>query len=378
MIALARTDKNVVAEWWWTIDRVQLAMLLALMGVGLLFLLAASPAVAMRLGQDPFYFVSRQVLFLLPAAAAMAALSLLSPKEVRRAALGLLAAGIVLLVLTLLIGPQLNGARRWLTLGALTVQPSEFVKPAFVVVSAWLLADARSAAGMPAVLSAVGLLALVGGLLILQPDFGQTLLLCVVWGAMFFVAGISMVFVVSLGAAVLGGLGVAYLTLPHVAERVARFLSSGDSDGTEQVDRALQAFEKGGFLGVGPGQGQVKFHVPDAHTDFIFSVIGEEFGALVCVLLVLLFSMIVLRGILRAASIGDGFSQLAATGLFAMFGLQALINMAVNLQLMPAKGMTLPFISYGGSSVVAIAITMGFALALTRRRPQPRVSVGVR
>lgn len=375
MITFTRTDRSVLAEWWWTVDRYSLAAVAALVVAGVVFLLAASPAIAQRLDLDAFHFVYRQLSFLAPAVALMLAVSLLTPREVRRVAAIVYFAGLILMTLALFIGPEIKGAHRWLSLGPVSVQPSEFTKPAFVVLAGWMISESQREHGRASFITSVALLAFFTGLLVLQRDFGQTLLVSIVWGSMFFMAGSPMLWVFAAGATVLGGLVGAYTLLPHVADRVQRFLNPESGD-TWQIDRAMDAFGHGGFLGVGPGEGQVKYLVPDAHTDFIFSVVGEEFGTLTCLVLAALFAFLVLRGLKRAMDMREGFPQLAAAGLFVMLGLQALINMAVNLNLMPAKGMTLPFVSYGGSSMLAVSLAMGLALALTRRRPQARGGQG--
>jgi cell division protein FtsW len=264
-------------------------------------------------------------------------------------------------------GREINGARRWLSLAGHSLQPSEFLKPAFVVISAWLLAEARTRPEMPALWFAIALFALVATFLVLQPDVGQTLLLSLVWGALFFVSGQPVVYaavIVVLGLAALAG---AYVTFPHVEARVDRFLDPAPGDNS-QVDRALQSFTQGGFFGRGPGEGTIKTSLPDAHTDFIFAVIAEEYGAIACLAIVALFGFIVLRALYRAGREPDLSLKLAIIGLALVFGLQALINMGVNVGLLPAKGMTLPYLSAGGSSTLAISITLGMLLALTRRR----------
>jgi cell division protein FtsW len=367
MISIARTDRGAIAEWWWTIDRVTLAAVLALVVGGVVFLLAASPAVALRFHLDSFHFVERQLIFVPPALAIMVAVSFLTPREIRRVAMVCYFGGLALMCLTLLFGEERNGAYRWLDVGPIGGQPSEFAKAGFVVLSAWMLAEAGKGS-RPALGVAVILIVVFAGLLVLQPDFGQTLLISVVWAALFFMAGMPLLWVVGTGSLAAGGAVAAYVFLPHVASRVDRFLDPKVGDNF-QVDKAYDAFANGGFIGVGPGEGHVKYLVPDAHTDFIFSVIGEEFGALTCLIIAGLYAVIVIHGLARSMSMRDSFTQLASAGLISMIGLQALINMAVNLNLMPAKGMTLPFVSYGGSSLLAVAIAVGMIIALTRRRP---------
>lgn len=368
MISFARSDKNALSEWWWTVDRLMLAAVFALMLSGIVFVLAASPAIAKRNEFESFHFVWRQLSFLAPSVTLMLFASLLTPKEVRRVAVAAFAVSFVLMIVVLFAGTEIKGAHRWLTLGPMSLQPSEFAKPAFLIISAWLLARAAGGRTVPLV-TAIVLLAGVCGVLLLQPDFGQTMLICVTWAAMFFMAGMSMWWIAAFGVAGIGLAFGAYRFLPHVAARVDRFLQP-DQSGTDQVAFALKAVSAGGFFGVGPGEGQIKRQVPDAHTDFIFSVIGEEFGAITCLLIAGLFAFIVTRGLARAQEVRDPFVQLAIAGLTLLIGLQAMINMAVNLSLLPAKGMTLPFVSYGGSSLLATCFAMGLLLALLRRRPQ--------
>ena len=378
---VSRAERSLVGDWWWTIDRMLLAALAALMVAGLVFLMAGGPPVAERLGLSTFHFVHRQVLFLLPALALTIALSFLSLRQVRRVALGVYVVGLGLLALVAMkFGPEIKGAHRWLVIGGLGIQPSEFVKPAFVVISAWAFSEGARRNDMPGTLIAFLLLPLTIVPLILQPDFGQTMLLTIVWCGLFFTAGLHWIWVVGLGGAGVVGIGAAYQFLPHVRDRIERFLSkAGAGDGAAasgknydnfQVELAMDSFAQGGWLGKGPGEGSVKRILPDAHTDFIFAVTAEEFGILVCIGLLALFAVIVLRGLMLARRNEDAFCRLATTGLVLMFGLQAAINMMVNVHLMPAKGMTLPFISYGGSSLISLALSMGFLIALTRRRPR--------
>jgi len=368
MSTFARTDTSVVGHWWWTVDRWSLLAVALLVLIGALLSLAASPSVAERIGLESFHFARRHFVFLAPAAAILIGMSMLTPRGVRRVAVVGLAAGLALTLATLLVGAEAKGATRWLLLGGFSLQPSEFVKPCFAVVTAWLLAARSEDEAPPAVLICCALYAVIITMLLLQPDIGMTAVVTAVWFAQFFVAGLSMTWVFGLGLAAIGGAVAAYLLVPHVTSRVDRFLdpSSGDS---YQIDRAMEAFHRGGLLGQGPGEGAVKNVLPDAHTDFIFSVAGEEFGLLACLLIVGLFAFVTLRGIQRLLREDDYFVLLAATGLVTLFGLQATINIGVNLNVLPTKGMTLPFISYGGSSLLASALGVGMLLALTRRRP---------
>jgi cell division protein FtsW len=278
------------------------------------------------------------------------------------------AVSIVLIVATLAIGPEVKGSRRWITLIGVNIQASESAKPAFVVIAAWLFAESTKRPEMPATSMALVLLMVLVSLLVMEPDFGQTMLILMVWGALFFIAGMRMIWVLGLAGAASAGLFGAYLLVPHVAGRIKRFMNPASGD-TFQVDTAMEAFWNGGWFGLGPGEGVAKRSLPDSHTDFVFAVAAEEFGILLCLALVALFAFVVIRTLTRAYSTEDMFARFAASGLAILFGVQAAINMAVNLQLIPAKGMTLPFISYGGSSIVSLAYGVGMMLALTRQRP---------
>lgn len=368
MSSFARTDRSLLARWWWTVDRWSLVALIALMGFGALLMLAASPAVGGRIGLDAFYLANRQLILLPFAAAILIGFSLTSLKFVRRfATIGIVVAT-VLLALTLFSGTEIKGATRWLSLFGLSIQPAEFVKPFFAVFAAWMFAASKEEASIPGAWIATGLWLVLTLILLLQPDVGQAFLLTAIWAGEFFLAGLPLIWVGVLVALPLVGLIVAYLTLSHVTKRIDTFLDPGAGD-RFQINRSLEAFMNGGFLGRGPGEGTVKAHLPDAHSDFIFAVAGEELGFIACSLIIALFAFVVLRGFSRLLHEPNLFVLLAVAGLLMQFGLQALINMASTLHLMPTKGMTLPFISYGGSSLVALAIAMGMVLALTRKRP---------
>ena len=298
----------------------------------------------------------------------MFAASTLTPKQIRRASLIIFVVGIALMLATMFIGPEIKGARRWLQIGFVSIQPSEFVKPAFVVLTAWLFNESQKRSDVPGIELALALYGIFALLLVLQPDFGQTLLVSLVWMALFFMAGINLFWIGALGFAGIAGIASAYFLVPHVASRIDRFLNPASGD-TYQADKALDSFLHGGWFGRGPGEGTVKDVLPDSHTDYIFAVAAEEYGLIACLILLAVFAFIVLRGLSKASQEPDGFIRHATAGLMMLFGLQTLINMAVNVGLLPAKGMTLPFISYGGSSLLAMALTMGFVLGLTRRRP---------
>jgi cell division protein FtsW len=370
---VSRLDRGPVGNWWWTIDRWYLAAFLSLMLLGIVLSFAASPAVAVRIGLEPYHFVIRQIVFMVPALIAMIGVSFLDERQIRRLAIVMLVASLVLMVVALYFGVEVKGARRWVTLMGVSVQPSEFMKPAFVIVCAWLFAEGARQPDIPGNLFAMILLGLALTLLVAQPDLGQTMLLVATWGVMFFMAGLSWVWIVALGASAIGGLGAAYSVFPHVAKRIDHFMT-GEGD-TFQVDTAREALMRGGWFGQGPGEGVIKRVLPDSHTDFVFAVAGEEFGLILCFVVMALFAFVVLRGLRDSLREHDDFSRYAISGLVIQFGLQSIINMGVNLQLLPAKGMTLPFISYGGSSLIAEAIAMGMVLALTRRRPSKRTHI---
>ncbi len=366
---MSRADRTVLSEWWWTVDRALLGALFALMVIGIILCLAASPAVAARLNiPDAFHFVNRQVLFLIPAVMVMIGTSFLSPRTIRRVCVVVFGLFFVLLLATLVVGPEVKGARRWLTVAGITVQPSEFIKPAFVILAAWLFAESSRRPEMPSQLMAIGLLGMVLGPLVKQPDFGQSLLITLVWASLFFLAGLRWIWMIGLVGVGAGGGFIAYMTVSHVQKRINRFLNP-DSGDTYQVDAALNSFRNGGWFGTGPGEGTIKRMLPDAHTDFVFAVAGEEFGTILCLMILALFAFIILRALSRAMHESDPFARFAVTGLAMLFGLQASINMAVNVHIAPAKGMTLPFISYGGSSLISLAFGMGMLIALSRRRP---------
>jgi cell division protein FtsW len=354
------------------VDRLLLAAIIALMLAGVILSLAASPPVATRIGLDPFHFFNRHILFLVPSIIVLIGVSFMTPRQIRRSALVVFAISIALILATLLIGPEVKGAKRWITILGINIQASESAKPAFVVIAAWLFSESARKPEMPATSMAIVLLMMLVSLLVMQPDFGQTMLILMAWGSLFFIAGMRMVWVFGLGATAAGGLLMAYFLVPHVAGRIKRFMDPASGD-TFQVDTAMEAFSNGGWFGLGPGEGIAKRSLPDSHTDFVFAVGAEEFGILLCLAVLSLFAFIVIRAMSRAYATEDLFSRFAASGLAILFGVQAAINMAVNLHLIPAKGMTLPFISYGGSSMISLAYSVGMLLALTRMRPRTEV-----
>jgi len=380
----SRDDKGVLANWWFTVDKVFLVAVLILMAAGVFVSLAASPAIAVKRGLGVYHFVERHIMFAGLAALIMLAVSLLSPIGVRR--LGAAFAGLcaVLLVIVLYSGDEVNGARRWIALAGQSFQPSEFFKPAFVVLTAWLFSISQTAHSQNAVAvaadktgaiypawralaGAVLLYVASAGLLLAQPDVGQTALLSLVWGALFLLSGQSMKWVGGLALAGIASIFAAYFSFAHVRVRIERFFDPASGD-NYQAERALQSFLEGGFWGRGPGEGTIKTTLPDAHTDYVFAVIAEEYGILACLVLLGLFVFIAFRAIGRIWNEPEHFTRNAVTGLILLFALQASINMGVNVGLLPAKGMTLPFISAGGSSILALGVSMGMVLALTRRR----------
>lgn len=372
---LSRADESLLAQWWFTIDRTLLALIFVLVGLGLLVSLAASPAVAEAKHLPRYYFVERHAMFATLGLAIMLALSVVSPRVVRLAALGGFLVAVAMLVAVMVVGEEINGARRWLRIAGLSLQPSEIAKPCFVVLAAWAFAESRQRSDMPALPIATGLFVLLAALLAVQPDIGQTLLVGLVWGGLFVIAGLGIAWIGGLVALAAAGLGFAYWTLPYVASRLDRFLGFAPAQpmgGNSQSERALQSFVEGGFLGRGPGEGTIKLVLPDAHTDYIFAVVAEEYGVLACIAIVALFAAIVLRIFLRALRERDLSVRYGLQGLALLVGLQAAINMGVNVGLLPAKGMTLPMISAGGSSMLATAVTFGMLLALSRLRPDGR------
>ena len=366
---VSRTQRTPFGNWWWTVDRMMIAACAGLMLAGVVLCLAASPPVATRLNLDAFHFVNRQVMFLIPSIGILLLTSVLSPRQVRRTALVVFAVSLVLVALTPFYGAEIKGARRWLVIAGVNIQPSEFLKPAFVVLVAWAFSEGGKRKDLPG--NVIGFFLLFATLVpvALQPDIGQTGLMAICWGGLVFLSGLHIFWVVGLTGVGILGLGAAYRFLPHVTARINRFMDKQSGD-TFQVDNAYESFMQGGWFGKGPGEGTIKRVLPDSHTDFVFAVTAEEFGIIACLALLSVFAIVVLRGLYLARRNDDPFCRLAAAGLVILFGIQAAINMAVNVHLIPAKGMTLPFISYGGSSLISLGLAMGFLLAVTRRRPR--------
>ncbi len=367
--AFARSDRSRIGVWWWTMDRWLLGVVGLLIILGVMMSFAASPAAAARMNVgDPFHFAVRQCAFAAVGSCILIAASLLDARGVRRASFCIYLVAILIMIALPFIGHNAKGATRWLEMPGFSLQPSEFMKPALIVLVAWMFSEGQKGTGVPGVSIAFILYLVSVTLLLIQPDVGQTVLITVAFGAAFWMAGVPLSWVMGLGAVAVGGLSSTYFFFPHVASRVDRFLSPDKAD-THQVDRAAEAIAAGNLFGRGPGEGVMKRHVPDLHTDFIYSVAAEEYGLIFSLLLIGLFAFLVIRGLYKALKLTDSFQQVAAAGLFVLVGEQVFINVAVNLNLIPTKGMTLPFISYGGSSMLAMCLTLGMALALTRRRP---------
>ena len=378
----SRSDQSVLARWWWTVDRPLLIAVLSLMLIGVMLSFASSPAAinADESLTDPFHYTWRMIVFSMAGCTAMLSSSLLSMKGVRRLAVLALACSIVCMLALPFIGAEVKGAARWINLGPFSLQPSEFAKPGLIVFAAWMFSESGKGQGVPGVTLAVFTWFFVVMLLLIQPDIGQTLLITTTFAAVFFMAGMPVKWILGVAALIpVAGAGL-YFSFGHMRDRLNRFFSPETAD-THQIDRASEAIRAGGLVGRGIGEGVMKRHVPDLHTDFIYSVGAEEYGLVLSLIVIGLYAYIVLRGMKKAMKLANPFAQTAAAGLFILIGLQACINVAVNLGMIPTKGMTLPFISYGGSSMVAMGLTMGLALALTRRVPgayEPGANIAAR
>lgn len=375
MSLFARTDKSFLGQWWWTVDRGLISAFMVLVVFGLVLITTASPPVAEHLGLGHYHFLIRHIIMLIPALGIMFFVSMLEKRQVWRLATLAFFGAILAMILVLFTGMEIKGAQRWIHVFGFSLQPSEFVKPAFVLVSAWFMALQKSKENFPGNGIAVGLYFFVITLLLLQPDFGMTFIVTCCLAAQIFLAGFPFRLLFALAGAGIAGLVGIYFSLSHVRSRIDRFLDPASGDNF-QVEKSLEAFQNGGFLGTGPGQGEVKLHLPDAHADFIFSVAGEELGLVFVLAIVIVFGFILLRGFNRLMDSDDMFVVLGAGGLLTMFGLQALVHMGSALNVLPTKGMTLPFISYGGSSVLSMGFAMGAVLALTRKQAKTGVSKG--
>jgi cell division protein FtsW len=374
----AQEGEPILPKWWRTLDKWTMTFIVTLFVIGLLLGLAASVPLAARNGFDNFHYVQRQAFFGSTALVAMVLTSMMSPTLVRRlAVIGFIFAFVALAFLPIFGTDFGKGAVRWYSLGFASVQPSEFLKPGFVVLAAWMIAASQQIYGPPGTLLSFGLCMAVVMLLVMQPDFGQACLILFGWGVMYFVAGAPMLLLVGMAGVVIIGGVIAYSNSEHFARRIDGFLSP-DLDPTTQLGYATNAIREGGLFGVGVGEGQVKWSLPDAHTDFIIAVAAEEYGLVLVSIIIFLYAMIVVRSLFRLMRERDTFIRLAGAGLACTFGVQAMINMGVAVRLLPAKGMTLPFVSYGGSSLIAGGIAMGMLLAFTRTRPQGEIADALR
>ena len=369
MSQIARSDKSWFAEWWRTVDQGVITGALVLLACGMLLSLAAGPTAAARIGyDDPFHFVYRHAFFVSLSILVLFLSSMLSDVWAWRVSFFVFLGSFLLMAAILIVGHEVKGSQRWIRLAGFTLQPSEFVKPGLVVVAAWLLARRQASKTVPWTFITFMLFAPTVGLLLLQPDVGQTALLTAAFLVAFFVSGLPWMWAAAFGfGGIATGFGL-YAIFPHVRNRIDSFLDG--SGGAYQLERAHEAISRGGILGVGPGEGRIKEELPDPHTDFIYSVAGEEFGYIACLGLLMIFAVITLRGILNASRRADPFLRSAGTALFFLFGFQAFINIGVNIGMLPTKGMTLPLISYGGSSMLGTAFTLGLGLALTRKRAE--------
>jgi cell division protein FtsW len=373
----SRAEKTPLAEWWWSIDRELLGALILLMTCGMVLSFAASPPVAERLGLSPWHFIIRHALFCIPALGVLIATSFLSHRQARIWGLVTLVVSVLLLWATLRFGTEVKGARRWMSFAGQSVQPSEFVKPAFAVLGAWLFSESMIHRNVPGRILATLIMASIVGGLLLQPDIGQTALVLGTYAVLLFLSGISWFIIFGLAGAAGALLFGAYVFFPHVSRRIDTFLNPEGGGNTYQIDRALQSLLEGGWFGRGPGESIAKKLIPDAHADYVFSAAAGEFGILFCMVLVALIGFIVIRAMMGAQRQTSLFARLAASTLAIQFAMQSGINLAVNLNLIPPKGMTLPFVSYGGTSMIAIAFGMGLMLAFTRTKPEERMATGI-
>jgi cell division protein FtsW len=373
----SRAEKTPLAEWWWSIDRELLGALILLMTCGMVLSFAASPPVAERIGLSPWFFIIRHALFCMLALPVLIGTSLMNHRQARVAALVTLVISLVLLWATLRFGTEVKGARRWISFAGQSVQPSEFVKPAFAVLGAWLFSESMARKNVPGKILATLIMFSIVAALLLQPDIGQTALVLATWATLLFISGISWWIIFGMAAGAGGLLGGAYLLFPHVSRRIDTFINPEGGGNTYQIDRALQSLQEGGWFGRGPGESIAKKLIPDAHADYVFSAAAGEFGIIFCMVLVSLIAFIVIRAMMGAQRQTSLFARLASSTLAIQFAMQSGINLAVNLNLIPPKGMTLPFVSYGGTSMIAIAFGMGLMLALTRTKPEERMVTGL-
>lgn len=374
MKLFSRTNQSFIAEWWWTLDKVLFGLILTLMVFGVALVATASPPVAVRIGLDEYHFLFRHVLILLLSLSVMIGISFLSARQIWRFSFIVMALSFVALIYVLLFGVEIKGAQRWIHLPGFSLQPSEFAKSSFIVVVAWFLSVKKEQKEFPAIKIISVLFGVLISLIILQPDIGTTFIVITGFLTVIFLAGLPFRVIVLLFGAGVVLLVLIYFSFSHFQSRIDRFLNPESGD-TFQIERSLDAFRQGGIWGTGPGQGNVKLGIPDSHSDFIFSVAGEELGFLFIILLVGLYGIIVIRGLNKVMDNKDVFVILAGGGILTIFGIQTIIHMGSALSLLPTKGMTLPFISYGGSSLLSMSVAMGMVLALTRRSARSGIVV---
>lgn len=366
MIAFSRKSHNLLSNWWWTVDKTLLGLVSGLMVLGIFLTFSASPSVAHRVGFGSYHYIYRQCFFVPIAFGIMIFLSMQNLKFIRRfASIGYILA-LILTVLTLFWGEEVKGAHRWIRIFGFSLQPSEFIKPTFAIVAAWLFDAQKQYSEIPGTLLSIGLFIITAGLLIAEPDIGMTFVVSAIWFFQFFLNGLPFIWIIGAALLCMGGAVVLYFTFPHFHTRIQQFITS-ENELSYQVQKAFDAFQSGHLFGRGPGEGVAKLSIPDAHTDFIFAVAAEEFGFIICAVIIGVYATIVIRSMLISMKDRNFFIILSSAGLAASFGLQGIINMASSLHLMPTKGMTLPFVSYGGSSVIASAIGIGMLLAITRK-----------
>ena len=370
MFSIIKRDTSYIGRWWWSLDRWVVIATLLLLGIGVILIMAGSPSVADRLKLHSFYFARRHALMIIPSVFLMFGISFLSLKQIRYLAFTVFGLAVVCLIFTPFVGVEIKGARRWINIFGFSLQASEFLKPSFAIVTAWILYLYKKQSDYPWFWISLGLLGFMIFLLLLQPDLGMVVMISCVWCGQFFLTGLSLWIIVLFGFVGVSGIFGAYFLFPHVSSRIDRFLAtSGDKySDFYQINQSLDAFANGGLMGQGPGEGVVKKYLPDAHADFIFAVAGEEFGFFLCALIAFLFVFIFIRSCMRVIGQGNLYLILSVGGLASGLGLQALINMSSSLKLIPTKGMTLPFISYGGSSLIALGFMMGMILGMTRKR----------
>lgn len=362
-----RNNKSFLSSWWWTVDRVILSSIIIILAFSALMVASASPAVADRIGLDSSYFIKRQIIFIFISFIFILVFSFLNTKQIKViSAFGFLTC-LVLMVIVLFYGNEIKGARRWINLAGISVQPSEFIKPFFAVIIGYTLSIKYHIKDFPVYKVSLAIYSIVVILLFLQPDFGMIITISCILAGQFFLAGISMAWVIALTLGGVFGVVIAYIFLPHVAVRINNFIDPTLSE-NYQVNKSIAAFINGGFFGKGPGEGTVKQSLPDSHTDFIFAVVGEELGVVTCLIVLSIYAIIILRGLVRISNQIELFSAYSVAGLLMIFGVQSIVNMGVSLHLLPTKGMTLPFMSYGGSSMLAVSISIGMILALTKKK----------